>query len=108
MVAKDLTPIPAEALTTICAKSGSFMQQFRIARRLHSERAYSRAAARNFVNDRQGYRTVKGCGRISLVRDPDPRMARLAARDRREQSRGMRRVQPDTVMRGRPAKPRQL
>ena len=47
-------------------KSPCFTPDIRYARRLHSERAYPRAAARNFVNDRQGYRTVKGGGRVSL------------------------------------------
>lgn len=53
------TPIPAVALATICAKPGLLMQTLLIARGLHKSCAHSRKDARNFANDRQGYRTVK-------------------------------------------------
>jgi hypothetical protein len=50
--------------------------------------------ARNFANDGQGYRTVKGGSRIGLARDLDPLMARSVALDPREQYRGIPGVQP--------------
>ena len=84
--------------------------------------------ARNFVNQRQGYRRVKdgaarsvnaavsysiglrgpNAARILLIRNFDPRISRPLPLDQSEQCRRMRRVQPDASMRRRTAKPRQI
>jgi hypothetical protein len=78
----------------------------RTAPRLHNECASFRIGARNFVNDRQGYQTVKTASR--LVENLDPRIARPIAFDQCEQRRGMRRVQPDAAMQRGAAEPRSI
>jgi hypothetical protein len=46
------------------------MHSFHVAQRLHNPCAYSRWRARNFVNDLQGYRTVKGSRRMGSFEMP--------------------------------------